>query len=141
MVRYLGSAQGTRLLWPPAWHLQQDTGRRVRSPAPSPTREGRANKHQEGPRCWMSLGGIEMKWETHRGGTHLLGLWMLAPDKCGCQATPGEGRSWAVSDPYSDSLQTGWKVVLCEKLCACWELQGTAGHCFIRNSPAAAGAP
>ena len=60
-----------------------------------------------------------MKWETHRGGTHLLGLWMLAPDKCGCQATPGEGRSLAMWDPDLASLQTGWTVGLCEKPWAC----------------------
>ena len=36
--------------------------------------------------------GKEVKWETHRGGTHPLGLWTLAPEKLGCQATPGEGR-------------------------------------------------
>ena len=31
---------------------------------------------------------------------------------------PGEG-SWAVLNPDSDSLQTGWKVGLCEESCAC----------------------
>ena len=45
------------------------------------------------------------------------------------QSTPREGRSWAVLDPDSDSLWTGWKVGLCEKPCA-W-----AGSCFVRNSP------
>ena len=53
------------------------------------------------------------------GGTHPLGLWTPAPEKLRCQATPGEGRIWAVLDPESDSLWTGWKVGLCEKLCAC----------------------
>ena len=60
-----------------------------------------------------------MKWETHRGGTNLLGLWTQAPKKLGCRATPGEGRSWALSDPDLDSLWTGWKVGLCEKPFAC----------------------
>ena len=62
-------------------------------------------------------GGLETKWETHRGGTHPLGVWMLAPEELKCQATPGEGRSWAMWDPELDSLQTGWKVGLCEKPC------------------------
>ena len=94
--------------------LPQDTWRRVRSPAPSPTRTGRAAQHQEGLGCWKSLGGIEMKCETHRGGTRPLGLWTLTPEKLRCQVTPGEGKSWAVLVPDLDSLQTGWKVVLCE---------------------------
>ena len=119
MVRYLGSAQGTRLLWPPAWHLQQDTGRRVRSPAPSPTRPGRAAHYQEGPGCWKSLGGTEMKQETHRGSIYLLGQWTLVPEKLGCLVTPGERRSWAMLDLHSENLQNGYKVGLCEKLCAC----------------------
>ena len=93
MVRSLGSVQRPMLLRLPALCLPQDTGRRVRSPAPSPTRAGRAAWHQEGPGFWKLLGGIEMKWETHRGGTHPLGLWMLEPEKLRCQVTPGEGRS------------------------------------------------
>ena len=76
----------------PSWHLLQDTGRRVRSPAPSPTRAGRAVWHQEEPGCWKPLGQIETKWETHRGRTHPLGLWIPTPEKLGCQATPGERR-------------------------------------------------
>ena len=126
MVRSLGSAPGPRLLRHPTQRLLQDTGRRVRSPAPSPTRTRRAARHQEGLGCWNSLGGIETKWETHRSSTHLLGLWMPAPEKLGSQATPGEGRSRTLSDPDSDSLQTGWKVGLCKKLYAHWELRATA---------------
>ena len=71
-------------------------GRRVRSPAPSPTRAGRAAWHQEGPGLWKSLWGIETKWETHTGGLDPLGLWMLALEKLRCQVIPGEGRRWAV---------------------------------------------
>ena len=41
--------------------LPWDTGRTVRSPAPIPTRAGRAAWHQEGPGCWKSLGGIETR--------------------------------------------------------------------------------
>ena len=85
---------------------------------PLPEQGGQA-RQQEGPGCWKSLGRIEMKWETHRGGTHPLGLWAPAPEKLGCQVTSGEGRSRAVSDPDLDRLQTGWKVGLSEKLCAC----------------------
>ena len=83
-VRSLGSAQGPRLLWTLAQHLWQDTRKRVRSPAPSPIRAGRAAWHQEGPGCWKLLGGIEMKWETHRSD-NLLGLWMQALEKLRCQ--------------------------------------------------------
>ena len=112
--------RGPGLLCPgSAQRLPWDIGRRVKVPAPSPIRAGRAAWHQEGPGCWKSLGGIETKWETHRGDTHLLGLWMPAPEKLGCWATPGDGRSGAVWDPDSDSLKTGWKVGLCEKQCAC----------------------
>ena len=75
-----------------AWHLTQDNWKRVRSPATSPTRAGRAAQHQEGPGSWKSLGEIEMKWETHRGDVHLLGLWTPAPEQLGCWETPGEGR-------------------------------------------------
>ena len=93
--RSLGSVQGPRLLWPLVRCLLQDTGRRVRSLAPSPTRAGRAAWHQEGPACWKSLWGLEMNWETHRGGIHPVGLWTPVkslPEKLGCQVTPGEGR-------------------------------------------------
>ena len=86
MVRSLGSALGPRV---------QDMGRRVRSPAPSPTRAGRAAWHQEGPACWKSLWGLEMNWETHRGGIHPVGLWTPVkslPEKLGCQVTRREGR-------------------------------------------------
>ena len=95
MLRSLESAQGPRLLWHPAQHLLQDTGRRVRSPAHSPTRAGRAAQHQEGPGCLKLLGVIETKWDTHRGSIHPLGLWKLAtslPEKLGSWATLGEGR-------------------------------------------------
>ena len=81
----------------PVWCLPQDMGKKVRSPAPSPTRAGSAGWHKEGPECFKSMGGIEMKWETHRGGAHPLGLWTPAPEKLKCQATPGEGRGWAMS--------------------------------------------
>ena len=40
-------------------------------------------------------GGIKTKWEMHRGGVHLLGLWTPAgslPEKLGSQVMPGEGR-------------------------------------------------
>ena len=94
-----GICAGTKAAVAPARCLPQDMGKRVRSPAPFPTRAGRAAQHQEGPGCWKSLGGIETKWETHRSSIHLLGLWMPAPEKLGCQTTPGEGRSWAMSDP------------------------------------------
>ena len=60
--RSLGSVQGPRLLWPLVRRLLQDTGRRVRSLAPSPTRAGRAAWHKEEPGCWKFLGGIQMKW-------------------------------------------------------------------------------
>ena len=103
---------------PLAQRLLQDTGRRVRSSAPSPTRAGRAAWHQEGAGCWKSVGGIETKWETHRSDTHLLGLWALAPEKLRCRVTPGEGKSWAMLDPDLGSVRTGWKVGLCEKPCA-----------------------
>ena len=81
------------------------------------SREG--SRRQEGPGDQKYLGGIETKWETHGGGIHLLGLWMPAPEKLRCLGTSGEGRSWAVSDPDLDSLQTGQKVGLCEKLYTC----------------------
>ena len=90
-----GICAGTRLLWSSAQCLPQDTWRRVKSPAPSPTRAGRAAWHQEGTGCLKSLGGIETKWETHKGGIHPLGLWMQArslPEKLGSWPTPGEGR-------------------------------------------------
>ena len=47
---------------------------------------------------WMLevVGERGMKWETHRGGTHPLGLWTLELEKLRCQVKPGEGRSWAV---------------------------------------------
>ena len=32
-------------------------------------------------------------------------------------------KCWAVTDPDPDSLQSGWKVGLCERLGACWEQQ------------------
>ena len=63
--------------------------------------------------------GIEKKWELHRGGTHPLGLWMQAPEKLGCRVTPGEGKSWGMSDPDWDSLLMGWKFGLCAKLYTC----------------------
>ena len=92
MLRFLGSVQEPRLLWPLAQHLPQDTWKRVRSSAPSPTKAGRASWHQEGPGCLKSLGGIKMKWERHRGGIHPLGLWKPArslPEKSGSRE-PGE---------------------------------------------------
>ena len=110
-----GICAGTRDAAPLAQRPLQDTARRVRAPAPSPTRARRAAWHQEVPGCWKSLGDIETKWETHRSSTHPLGLWMPAPEKLGCRATPGEGRSWAMSDPDSGSLRISCKVGLCEK--------------------------
>ena len=95
MVSYLGTVQGHRPLWPPARHLPQDAGRRVRSPAPSNTRAARAARHQEGTGCWKLLGAIDMKWKIHRGGMHPLGLWTTArslPEILGCQVTRREGR-------------------------------------------------
>ena len=91
---------------PLAQRLLQDTGRRVRSSAPSPTRAGRAVQHQEGPRWWKSLGGIETKWETPRGSICPLGLWTLAPEKLGIRAI-GEGKSEAMSDHDSVSRLVG----------------------------------
>ena len=45
----------------------------------------------------------------------------------GCrQMTPREGKNLSLSDLDSDSLQTGWKAELCEKLCVCKELQAAA---------------
>ena len=113
-----GICAGTKAAVAPGLGPAVGYGRRVRSPATSLTRAGRAAWHQEGPGCWKLLGGIETKWETHRNGTHLLGLWRPAPEKLGCWATPGEGRHRAMSDPDSDSLWTGWEVGLCETLCA-----------------------
>ena len=81
-------------------------------------------------------GGIETKWEIHRGSTHLLGLWTLAPEKVGCLVTPGEGRSWTMLNPDLDSHWTGWKVGLCEKSMS---LLRTVGSSFIRKPPATAG--
>ena len=87
--------QRSRLLWPLAEHLLQDTERRARSAAPSSTRAGRAAWHQKGPGCWKSLQGIETKWETCRGGVHPLGLWTLArslPEKLGSHVSLAKGR-------------------------------------------------
>ena len=86
--------------------LPQDTARRVRLPAPSPTTAERAAQYQEGSGCWKLLGIIERKWETHKGGLDPLVLWTLGrslPEKLGSWTTLGEGRS----------------VGLCEKLGAC----------------------
>ena len=110
---------------------------RVRAPAPSPTRAGRAALHEMGPGLWKALGEVEMKWETHRGGTHPLGLSMLVPEKLRFQETPGKGRSWTLSHPDLDSLQTGWKVGLCER-------PGTFkkdGQLLCKELSAAAGVP
>ena len=136
MVRSLGFAQGPRLLWPQTWRLPQDTWRRVRSPAPSPTREGRANKHQEGPRCWMSLGGIEMKWETHRGDVHLLGLWTPAPEQLGCWETPGEGRRVEPCQTLTWILSRLVRKLGYVKSCV---VVKNSGQGFVRNSGAVAG--
>ena len=56
-----GICAGTRAAVPPAQHLPQDMGRRVRAPAPSSTRAGRAARHQKGFGWWKSLGGVETK--------------------------------------------------------------------------------
>ena len=56
-----GICAGTKAAVPPAWCLPKDTRRRVRAPAPSALRAGRAARHQEGPGCWKSLGEIETK--------------------------------------------------------------------------------
>ena len=87
-----GFCSGTRAATAPSRCLLQDTKRRVRSPAPSTTRAGRAAQKQEGLGCWKLLGGIETKWETHRGSTHPLGLWTLAPEKLRYQMTLEKGR-------------------------------------------------
>ena len=110
MVRSLGPAWGPKLLRPPAWRLPQDSCRRARSAAPSPTKAGKTVWHQERLGCLNSLGEIKMKWETHRGGAHPLGLWTPArslPEKLDSQVIPGEGKSWAVWDPDLDSLWCG----------------------------------
>ena len=62
MVRSLESVPGPRLLQLSAWRLLQDTGRRVRASAPSPTRAGRVAQYQEGPGCWvLGAGGSRGK--------------------------------------------------------------------------------
>ena len=134
MIRSLGSVQGPRLPWPPAWYLPQDMRRRVRSPAPSHTRAGRAARHQEKPGFWKSQKGIKTKWETHRGGIYLLGLWMLArslPEKLGCQTTPGEGRRvgpcWTLTRRVSRLV----RKLGCVKAI---QLLRMAGTCFVTNS-------
>ena len=48
---------------------------------------------------------------------HLLGLWTSGAEKLGCWVMRGEGRSWAMTEPESANLQTGWEVGLCEKPC------------------------
>ena len=51
-----GIYSGTKAAAAPSWRRLKDTGRRVRTPAPSPIRAGRAAWHQERPGCWKSLG-------------------------------------------------------------------------------------
>ena len=39
-----------------------------------PCQIGRLEQHQDGPGCLMLLGRRKTKWQTHRGGIHLLRL-------------------------------------------------------------------
>ena len=73
----------------------------------SPTCQTRFEQHQDVPGCLKLLGGIRMKWQTHRGSVHQLRLW-----------TPA-GKSWALRDTDPDSLWSAWRVVLCERPGAC----------------------
>ena len=127
--------RGPGLLCPgSAQRLPRDIGRRVKVPAPSPIRAGRAAWHQEGPACWKSLWGLEMNWETHRGGIHPVGLWTPVkslPEKLGCQVTPGEGRRvglcWTLT----------WIVSRLVRKLGCVKshvLVKNTGSCFLRNS-------
>ena len=125
-----------------AWvpHLSRDTGRRVRGPAPSPTRAGWAVRHQEGPGCWKSRGDVETKGETHRGHPQPLGLWMPAPEKLGCGRyleKGGVGPCQTLT-PTVLGLVEKWGCVKSR------ELVKSGSSCFVRNSPAASrgwGAP
>ena len=56
---------------------------------PSTRRDLDAGSHCRG---W-GRGEIDTKWVTDRGGTHPMGLWTPAPERLGCQVTPGKGRS------------------------------------------------
>ena len=86
-----GTCMRTKAAAAPGQGLPQDPG----SPAPSPTRAGRAAWQPEGSECLKLLGGIETKWETCRGGVHPLGLWTLArslPEKLGSHVSLAKGR-------------------------------------------------
>ena len=61
-----------------------------------------------------------MKWETHRGGVHLLGLWTPArslPEKLGNWAIAGEGRRvgpcWTLTQIVSRTV----RKLSCVKSC------------------------
>ena len=128
MVGSLGSVGNPACCSP-----QPSTGRRIwegeldHQLPPLPEQGGQPSIRRD-PVAEIRQWGIDTKWETHRGGTHLLGLWTQAPGKLRCQATPGERRSWAVMDLGSGSLWTVWKAV---------GLLRKAGSCFVRNPRAA----
>ena len=56
---------------------------------------GGIQRHQDGPGCLKSLGGIKTKWQMHKGGVYPLRQWKTAgslSEKLGSWVTPEEGR-------------------------------------------------
>ena len=80
------------------------------SAAPSPAKQGLSSTSRDldAKSHWR---GIRTKWQTQRGGVHLLRLWTQA------------GKSWAVMDPDPVSPRSGWRVGLCERTGASLEWQ------------------
>ena len=137
MVRSLGSVQGPRLLRPSAGCLLKVMDMIGKSPAPSLTSTGRTAQHQEGLGYWKSLAGIEMIWETHRGGVHLLGLWMLArllPEELGSQATPGDGRRVGLCQTPTRIVSSLVRKLGCVKSQVLLENSGLKQEAFTQKS-------
>ena len=91
-----------------------------------PCQTGRIECRQDGPGCLSLLGGINevagAQGQCSSAETVDAG-WVITREIGEPGDTWRRETSWAVTDTDTDSLQSGWKVGLSERLGACWEWQ------------------
>ena len=79
--------------------------------------------HQDGPGCLKLLGKIKTKVADAQGQCSLVETadtgWIITREIAESGDIWRRERIWAMFDPDSDSLQSGWGIGLCEGPGAC----------------------